>query len=808
MADQISFLIIGNGIAGLTAAETLRKEAPQASIGVIASDAQTAYFRPALKDYLAGRVAEEKLWARPIRYYQSQRIHFLPERVVNIQTAQKVVQLQSGGQVKYDKLLLASGAQAAHLRCPGTDLAGVFTLRTIEDYQGVLERLPNARRVVVCGSGTLALETVETLRHRGIQITHLIRKRTLWSEVLDATASDLVIQEERRAGIDVQLETEIEEIVGSRGTVSAVKTNAGERIACDLVLIAIGIEPNVDYIRASGIACRRGILVDEYMRTNAPDVYAAGDAVETQVATTGRGRVIGQWYPAIQQARAAAYSMLDILDTSRSFHAETFYNATFLYGLPFASVGATNAKGYRQIVADPKPRSYRKVLLCDGIPVGMLALGDRKHTLAFKRAIDHQVNLETVASRLLQEDFDLAAYLDQQGVPPLLLGVQRVGEAGASGNIAVSDQRSVEGSMLDELSASKHTEALLVHVADPRTPLHIAETPLSRDQSLTVGRQPGVNLVINEGSISRQHALLTYRDGQYVIRDLESLNGTFLNERRLEAGREYPLAINDTLRFGNVVSFNFFLRPLDFNNLTSTPTKSSNPARSNPAGRELDENLLPAGAARPLPPAVINALKVTPALIVLPAGIKGARKQPPQVHLLQDVTPVTIGRDASNDITLNDMVVSRRHAQVFPAPDGFYIQDLGSSNGIVVNQARIQETCRLSHGDHITMGSTLIFFVDVQSGQEKTSKLQSLKVASPPAPARNGNGNGRANNPMFVQPPQTGTETRVQVPAMPSSGQTRSGKQPPKVITCPKCGVVNMPIARFCAGCSSVLSIS
>ncbi|GER87867.1 hypothetical protein KDW_20290 [Dictyobacter vulcani] len=807
MTDQISFLIIGNGIAGLTAAETLRNESPQATIGVIAADALAAYFRPALKDYLAGRVAEEKLWARPDQYFQSQRIHFLPRQVVHIQADQRLVFLEGGGQVKYEKLLLASGAQPARLKCPGVDLAGVATLRTVEDYREVLERLPSARRVVVCGSGTLALETVETLRHRGLQISHLIRKHTLWSEVLDATASDLVIQEERRAGVDVQLETEIQEIIGSRGAVSAVKTTTGERIPCDLVLIAIGIEPNVDFVRSSGITCRRGVLVDANMRTNIANIYAAGDTVETVSATTGRGRVIGQWYPAIQQARAAAYSMLGILDTTQAFQAETFYNATFLYGLPFASAGLTNVKGYRELVADPKPRSYRKVLLCDGIPVGILALGDRKHTLAFKRAIDYKVNLEPVAARLLQEGFDLAAYLDQQGVPPLQLGVQTVSAAAARKNIAVQDKvhtvQAGEGPMLDELSASKRTEALLVHVADSRIPLHIAETPLSRDKILTVGRQPGVHLVINEGSISRHHAEIAYRNGQYVLKDLESLNGTFLNGQRLDAGREYPLSINNKLRFGNVVTFNFFLRPLDFDNLTTPATKSQTPAAPNPAGRELDGNLLPAGAARPLPPAVINALKVTPALIILSVGAKGERKPSPQVHLLQDGRAATIGRDANNSIVLTDMVASRRHAEVYSAPDGFYIRDMGSSNGIVVNQTQIQRPCRLSHGDHITLGNTLIFFVDVQSGQENTSRLQSMRVA--PVRSRNGQ---PGSSPVAIQPPLTGAETRARIPAAPFNGQAQTEKRPAQVVTCPKCGVVNMAVARFCAGCSSLLSVS
>src|SRR5437763_3958362 len=189
--QPVSYVIVGNGIAGVTAAEILHNEDSAADITVIADDPFPVYYRPALKDYLAGRVREDKLWARPNSFYQDHRIRFLSDRVAGIQAGQHTIHLQSGRDVAYDRLLLANGARASQLVCPGIDLVGVTTLRTVADYQAVVSRLNTARRIVVSGSGTLALETIETLRHRGYQVTHLLRRRTLWSEVLDATASDL-----------------------------------------------------------------------------------------------------------------------------------------------------------------------------------------------------------------------------------------------------------------------------------------------------------------------------------------------------------------------------------------------------------------------------------------------------------------------------------------------------------------------------------------------------------------------------------------------------------------------------------------
>jgi NADPH-dependent 2,4-dienoyl-CoA reductase/sulfur reductase-like enzyme/Fe-S-cluster-containing hydrogenase component 2/CRP-like cAMP-binding protein len=422
VGKQLSYLIIGNGITGVTAAETLRAADAACSITIVADEFFPVYYRPALKDYLAGRLTEERLWARPSTFYQQQRVRFVPGHVVRIQAEQQYVQLHDGQRINYDKLLLAHGARARRLLCPGQDLAGVMTLRNVPDYQQLLLRLTDAKRIVVCGSGTLALESAEALRHLGYEVIHLLRYNTIWPEVLDATASDLVLQEERRDGIDVHTEEEIAELVGTDGQVREVITTRGTHIPCDMVLIAIGIEPHIDFVRASGIACGRGIQVDAAMRTNVPHIYAAGDVVETKDAITGRTRVVGQWYPAIQQAQIAAQGMLEREPVRREKSArDTLYNATFLYGLDFVSLGQTTApqqSGCYELIAEPQPRTYRKVVFQQGIPMGIIFLGKTEHAFAYKRAIDHRVNLNSIINYLFTDDFDLADWLDGRHVPP------------------------------------------------------------------------------------------------------------------------------------------------------------------------------------------------------------------------------------------------------------------------------------------------------------------------------------------------------------------------------------------------------
>ncbi|HEV2661207.1 MAG TPA: FHA domain-containing protein, partial [Ktedonobacteraceae bacterium] len=484
----------------------------------------------------------------------------------------------------------------------------------------------------------------------------------------------------------------------------------------------------------------------------------------------------------------------------------TFYNATFLYGLDFASVGLTiNVPGLQEIVAEPKPRTYRKVLLKDGVPVGMLALGDRRQALAFKRAIDHRVNLQPVASVLLADSFNLDDWLNRQGVPPPLLGVARQGDA-------TIKQVAYAGTQPAAMAISPHlTEALLL--ATDRTEGIPAETRLSTTQVTTVGRQQGVQLLIDEATVSRRHAEISYANGQFILRDLGSSNGTFVNNARLQPASAYMLKPDDIVRFGKVVNLKFVARAISGQaknmrgvSMAGIPDQQDAPGeRADPRGQPLlrpDGSLLLPGATTPLSAAVVASFKQAAALVVLAVGNMGESKGPPQVFRLQEGKRLIVGRDQGMDIELADPVVSRRHAEISTGPDGFYIRDLGSSNGVTVNQARIDNPYRLSHGDRVSMGGCMLYFVDLRTSPERQ---RTEPVREQPRIAELVS--ATAKHPAIERDAgeQIARQERVPV-ASGVHGRQDGSASLPQLVVCSKCGGVNTRSARFCASCSAPLS--
>src|SRR5438132_1834770 len=280
-SDQMSNLrivIVGASLAGATVAVTVREDGFDGEIRLIGAEAQLPYNRPPLsKGYLRQQERFEDQLVKPAAYYAEQRIELtLGMRATAIDAKQKVVALEGGERVVYDRLVVATGGRNRALSVPGANLEGIFQLRTVEDCDRIRAITQRGRRAVVMGLGFIGCEVSASLRQLGIEVAAVAGGRVPLAHVLGDEVGQVLTGVHREKGVELVLEDGVAAFEGS-GRVERVRTKKGRRLECDLVIAGIGIAPNSELLGAAGAAVDNGVLVDERCRTSLPDVYAAGD---------------------------------------------------------------------------------------------------------------------------------------------------------------------------------------------------------------------------------------------------------------------------------------------------------------------------------------------------------------------------------------------------------------------------------------------------------------------------------------------------------------------------------------------------
>jgi NADPH-dependent 2,4-dienoyl-CoA reductase/sulfur reductase-like enzyme/pSer/pThr/pTyr-binding forkhead associated (FHA) protein len=411
------YVIIGDGAAGLSAAQKLRRADPSASIGVFSDDPHPAYYRAALTNYLLGELRDDQLWAVTPDYYEAFSIRRISCRVVALDAARSELwDSASGAPLSYDALLVATGARPRAPSFQGVHLPGVMTLRTLQDARKVVDflRLGGLKNAVVLGSGALGLEWAHALLEHGVKVTLIERAQRILPAALDEVASDLLAARLRNAGIETILGDEVAAAhPGPQGTVSAVTLKSGRVIYCELVAAALGVVPNAEFLGNSGIALteRGAVKVDRQLRTSVANVFAAGDVASVD------GEQLLLWEPARHQGRVAGENMSG---RSVEYRPGVHYFATRLFDLDFARLGKIDPGAGRESIVD-FPRgtgtiAYRKLVLEGGRLVGALMIGERSAKVrgigrAMKRLIDTGVDVSRIKGDLLDPGFDFDGFL-------------------------------------------------------------------------------------------------------------------------------------------------------------------------------------------------------------------------------------------------------------------------------------------------------------------------------------------------------------------------------------------------------------
>ena len=348
MNTKPSFIIVGAGLAGAIAAQTLREEGFDGKITLLGQEPNAPYERPPLsKDYLQGKADRDSIFVHPEPWYAEHAVDLsLGNAVTSLDPATGTVTTATGAQLHYDKLLLATGSKPRRLGVPGADLDGVYYLRNVEDSERLEIEFGHARRVVIIGAGWIGLETASAARAAGRDVTLLVSGDMPLQHVLGPEVAPIFAELHRSHGVDLRYRTTAVELTGRQGTVTGVRLSDGTWIEADMIIVGVGVAPRIELAAAANLKIDNGIVVDEHLRTSDPDIFAAGDIAYAYNPRLGRHIRVEHWANARRQGVVAAKAMLgqDAVDVRPS------YFFTDQYDLGMEYTGDIGPAGYDRVI--------------------------------------------------------------------------------------------------------------------------------------------------------------------------------------------------------------------------------------------------------------------------------------------------------------------------------------------------------------------------------------------------------------------------------------------------------------------------
>ena len=404
---RVRYLIIGNSAGGIGAAQAIREVDKTGSIAVVSDEPYPSYSRPLISKYLAERCPLERMLFRsPDFYDQNDIILLLGRKVDSLGLESHAVELDDGRKMGWERLLLAVGGAPIVPAVEGMDKRGVFAFTTLDHAKGIDKFLDNAHKAVVIGGGLIGVSATEALAKRGVEVVIVEMKDRILNTILDERASLIVEETLDRAGIGAITGQTVTEIVGAP-EVSEVVLGSGERIPCDLVVVAIGVLPRVELTLGTDIKVSRGIVVDRHMATSHPDIYSCGDVAEAYDFVYDTNRLTPIWPNAYLGGRIAGLNMAGV---ETEYPGGTSMNSLSYFGLDIAAAGMVtpqDGESYEMLIKQIDT-SYQKVILKDDRLVGMVFMRDIEKSGIVFGLMKERVNVGSFKQAILDDDFGLA----------------------------------------------------------------------------------------------------------------------------------------------------------------------------------------------------------------------------------------------------------------------------------------------------------------------------------------------------------------------------------------------------------------
>jgi NAD(P)H-nitrite reductase large subunit len=422
------YLIIGNGAAGMSAAEIIRQRDTHGRITIVTNEPYLFYSRPGVAYFITDMIPERQLISRTESFYRQNKINLRFGHISQLDLRGQLAFLEKGEPIAYDVLLLATGSTATRPSFPGGDLEGVITLDTLDDAKRAIRYGRRAKSAVVIGGGITAMELAEGLSHQGAR-THLLQRGSrLWPRLFDEWESKIIDSQIKHHRIILHYNEEVAEVLGKKGKVTGVRLKSGRVIKCQVVGVAIGVKPNRQLIEGLPVSYDKGILVNEFMQSNISTIFAAGDVAQVYDRWTGRHQLDVLWPSAINEGQAAGYNMVEVAQGRNmyaNYQKESPFNCALLFGCHLTVIGQVGnrsgsdkaeisylSRGSSHVWTAPFSSSYRsawdkkgqnslRIVMAGGRIVGALLLGNQELADPLRQFINQEVDLSGYESALL-----------------------------------------------------------------------------------------------------------------------------------------------------------------------------------------------------------------------------------------------------------------------------------------------------------------------------------------------------------------------------------------------------------------------
>jgi NADPH-dependent 2,4-dienoyl-CoA reductase/sulfur reductase-like enzyme len=405
-------VIIGNGISGITCARNLRKMDAGMRISVVSGESKYFFSRTALMYVFMGHMKFEHTQPYENHFWEKNRIELREAWVDTVDFSKKSLVFKSGETLPYDTLVIAVGSKSNKFGWPGQDLSGVQGLYSKQDLELMDKNTQHEiQRAVIVGGGLIGIEMAEMLAYKKIPVTFLVRESAFWNNVLPKEESELVGRHIREHHIELRLNSELKEILSdAQGRVSAVVTSTGEKIDCQFVGLTAGVTPNIDFLKNTDLEVNRGVKVDEYFRTNLPDVFAIGDCAEfAKVPAPDRRPIEQVWYTGRMHGETLAHNLCN---TPIPYRPGVWFNSAKFLDIEYQTYGTVPAtweegqlKNFYWEHSSGKV-SFRMLMDLDGKILGVNNFGFRLRHEVMDRAIREKWSGGKVMARLKHANFD------------------------------------------------------------------------------------------------------------------------------------------------------------------------------------------------------------------------------------------------------------------------------------------------------------------------------------------------------------------------------------------------------------------